>query len=53
MTDNERWELYKSNGFHQIVSIKLLDWASYWTKEGLDEITDTLQKNRRIERLTW
>lgn len=46
MTDNDRWELYNSSEFHQIVSIKLLDWAGYWAKEGLDEITDALQKEQ-------
>ena len=46
MTDNERWELYKSADFHQMVSVKLLDWAGYWANAGVDEIEDGLLREQ-------
>ena len=44
MTNQERWAFYESGEFRQTLAIQLLDWAGYWAKEGLDEITDDLQK---------
>ena len=44
MTNHERWDLFESGEFRQIIGIKLLDWAGYWTTAGLDGIQDNLQK---------
>lgn len=44
MTNQERWAFYESGEFRQTLAVQLLDWAGYWAKNGLNEITDPLQK---------
>lgn len=44
MTNTERWTMYEDELFRQTLGIKLIDWAGYWAAEGLDSITDPLQK---------
>ena len=44
MTNQERFEYFESGKLQRAVEVELLDWAGYWTTEGLDEITDPLQK---------
>lgn len=46
MTNQERWQYFESGELQRVTAVELLDWAGYWTTEGLDEITDPLQKEQ-------
>lgn len=46
MTNQERWTYFESGELQRVTAVELLDWAGYWTTEGLDEITDPLQKEQ-------
>ena len=40
MTNLERYQYFKSGQLHPLVQIALIDWMTYWTTAGLDDITD-------------
>ena len=46
MTKQERWQIYDSGAITQMTAIELLDWAGYWATEGVDSITDALQREQ-------
>ena len=46
MTNQERYTYFESGVLQRATQMELLDWAGYWTTEGLDEITDRLQKDQ-------
>ena len=46
MTNQERYTYFESGVLQRATQMELLDWAGYWTTEGLDEITDRLQKEQ-------
>lgn len=46
MNNKERYEYFNSGELQRATAIELLDWAGYWATTGLDEITDSLQKEQ-------
>ena len=46
MNNRERFNYFESGELQRATQMELLDWAGYWTTEGLDEITDPLQKEQ-------
>lgn len=46
MTNQERYTYFESGVLQRTTQMELLDWAGYWATEGLDEITDRLQKEQ-------
>lgn len=46
MNNQERYAYWESGELQKETQMELLDWAGYWTTEGLDEITDPTQKEQ-------
>lgn len=49
MTNADRLDYFYSEDYRNSVKICLLDWAGYWTANGLDEITDEKLKTQTTE----
>lgn len=51
MTNQERWNLFESGSYRQTISLSLLDWAGYWSGQGVidAEISDETQKAQTRE----
>lgn len=48
MTNLERYQYYKSGQLQPLVQIALIDWMTYWTTAGLDDITDPTLKEQTV-----
>ena len=46
MNNRQRYEYFESGQLQRSTQMELLDWAGYWTTQGLDEITDPTQKEQ-------
>lgn len=46
MNNQERFVYFESGELQRSTQMELLDWAGYWTSEGLDEIEAPLQKEQ-------
>ena len=46
MTSEERWAYFNTGVLQSMTAIELLDWAGYWTMEGVDSIENALLKQQ-------